>query len=343
MTKPDRQSIRIVNLIREQLILAERQQNQWSLIQHSRNLMDQFRSAARKIEICQAKGLIGAGRRMRVQTFYLVRDLRHALGQLSNHLEPKTRTIPTLRELLQELSQIRDEFGGYGFDPKEKTLAVTTEPVELEGIYLGPFEIRFYLDELHKLDSRYTYRVIALEPNPSAVNEVVTHPHVSEERLCEGDASSSILTALQTGRICDFLLMIRSVLEVYNSDSPYVRLDEWEGRPCHECGYTAGTDDCYLCEACEHDFCSECSSYCTACETSLCRSCLIGCSYCDAYHCESCLGTCVECGEYCCSSCSKDGLCPTCRQEQENQDEEEAQEQIDEVKQVEKAATNNVG
>jgi hypothetical protein len=302
--------------------------------------MDQFRSAARKLEICEDKGLHGAERKMRIQTHFLVRDLYHSLGQLSARLEPKISSFPTLRDLLAELTQIHDEFGGYGFDPKEKSLAVMTESIELDGIYLGPFEIRLFLSEIHKLDSRYTYRIIALESNPSAANELVTHPHVNDERLCEGDASVSIRTALQSGRICDFFLMVRSVLEVYNPDSPFVRLDEWEGRPCHECGCIASDDNCYFCEACEHDYCGDCSSYCRGCETSLCCSCLSSCPYCDEFHCETCLGICLECGECGCASCLEEGLCPTCISERENQDEEETKEQVE---QAEETAPTNVG
>ena len=50
MNRPDRQTIRIANLIRDQLIVAEQRQYRSSQIQHAQSLMNQFSSAAKKLE-----------------------------------------------------------------------------------------------------------------------------------------------------------------------------------------------------------------------------------------------------------------------------------------------------
>ena len=57
------------------------------------------------------------------------------------------------------------------------------------------------------------YRVVALDPHPAGSDESVTHPHVRDEQLCAGDAAAAIRSALAGGRICDFFLLVRSVLD----------------------------------------------------------------------------------------------------------------------------------
>ena len=71
--------------------------------------------------------------------------------------------------------------------------------------------------------------------------------------------------ALAGGRICDFFLLVRSVLTCYNPDSAYVSLDNWHGVSCYECGYTTCPDDLSYCTTCDRDFCSDCASYCRRC------------------------------------------------------------------------------
>ena len=63
--------------------------------------------------------------------------------------------------------------------------------------------------------------MIALDPHPAALNDAVTHPHVSDERLCTGDAGAAIQAALAAGRVFDFFTLVRSVLVTYNPESPY--------------------------------------------------------------------------------------------------------------------------
>jgi len=110
-----------------------------------------------------------------------------------------------------------------------------TEPITLEDVYLGPFRIQLELNKdirlssveaLSELYQGGAYHVIALEPNLAATDASVNHPHVSNERLCEGDGYAPIRAALEQGRLCDFFTLVRSILNTYSPDSPYVRLDD---------------------------------------------------------------------------------------------------------------------
>ena len=88
--------------------------------------------------------------------------------------------MPKLSLLVDELNQVQQEFGNIDFDKAENTICVVTEPINLEGLYLGPFKIQLELDKLSELHRSRTYRIIALDPNPAATAEDVTHPHVSK-------------------------------------------------------------------------------------------------------------------------------------------------------------------
>ncbi len=74
------------------------------------------------------------------------------------------------------------------------------------------------------------YRVIALDPHPAAGNEMVTHPHVSDEHVCLGDATIAVKQALATGRVCDACHLIplqaRKAISEYLEVRPPVSTDK---------------------------------------------------------------------------------------------------------------------
>ena len=90
-------------------------------------------------------------------------------------------------------------------------------------------------------------------PIPLRSNEDVTHPHVSDEAVCEGDGRVPIRKALEQGRLLDFFVIVRNLLQTYNSGSPFVSLDDWEGIRCADCGASAGEDERWTCVKCESD------------------------------------------------------------------------------------------
>lgn len=281
----------------------------------------------RELTLCSARGLHLAAGRVLGQISNCLQNLAVELQSCGAALREAAKPLPSLRSMCEELHELELEFDEVRFDREHGSLSAATEPIELEGTALGRFELHLLLEPLAKGGGRNPLRVIALDPNPAASNEAATHPHVSDEVLCAGYAACAMQAALNDGRICDFFLLVRSVLCTHNAVSAYVSLDNWNGRPCHECGRTVDEDDILWCEGCEEGFCDDCFSYCTSCDTSRCHTCLGSCVPCKETCCESCLGPCGRCGEVCCPGCLEDGLCPNCKEEQEDPDEDKHQEQ----------------
>lgn len=327
MKHPDRNIIRLANDIRDELLALQRRQIlSWSehmklVTTHLESLM----TIQRKLILCRPRRFYAAAQHVREQSVRMLPDLICEIEALKRVDQRPLASVPSTRDLVDEIHQLDQEFDGYEYNTKLHTLSVSTDPIELAGIELGPFLIKLHLPKLAHLDgNREVYDVEALEPHPAATDSSVIHPHVRDNRLCEGDAAAPIRMALQSGRICDVFLMIRSVLQTYNEGSPYVPMDRWEGRTCDDCGYVMNEDHSYYCESCDRDYCEDCISYCRHCDSSVCRGCLEECPHCHDSYCHRCLEKCSECRKTCCPSCLEEGLCPDCLEEQErNQREQE--------------------
>lgn len=255
-------------------------------------------------------------------------DFSHHLELFKSAINANDIKMPNLGDVVAELLQIEQEYGEVKYDLKARMISVITESIALEGITFGPFEIRLYLNEIKKLAFESPYKIVALNPNPAGSDCDVTHPHVSHEKLCEGDGFIPIRKAIQQGRLNDFFTIIVQILQTYNPDSPYVSLDDWEGTSCYDCGYTVSGDDCYYCEKCERDYCSSCSTYCQICDTTICLGCSYECPCCNKPVCEHCADVCTECNEQLCKDCLNDeGLCNNCQEQREEQENEELEEE----------------
>lgn len=266
-------------------------------------------------------------RRMVPQLEALVRNASSVLSVTHGFIAQSRQKPMSAGQIVREIQQVASDFGAVRFDRSTRQLAAQTDPIMLEDVHLGRFEISLDIDRIGDGYHRCPYCIEALEPNPASSNEHVTHPHVSDNRLCEGDATVPIRAALEQGRIADFFLLIRSVLQTYNAGSPYVPLDGWFGEPCWECGRTANDDGCFHCDMCDHEFCEDCFGSCSACGEGTCINCLCSCEACDDHFCRDCLGRCASCGRRCCAGClDEDDNCPECLQ-QENDDEEELEEE----------------
>jgi len=251
--------------------------------------------------------------------------------------------VSTLSALFDELSQLQDEFTKIEFGDDEDTISVITEPIELEGVYLGPFEIKLQLNKLSELYKDSPYYLIALDPCPAATSEDVTHPHVSNEKVCEGDGHTAITAALEQGRLTDFFTMVKSILNTYNPDSPYVSIYDWESTACYDCGYVVSGEDCCYCYRCERDFCSECSTYCHDCDETICMGCAGKCEVCDEPICSSCIQECAECGKYVCQRCICEDLCLDCEQLiKDNENEEQNKEDNQKSSETEKTEGESI-
>lgn len=252
-------------------------------------------------------------------------ELVEQLTVLQGLLQAGRQPVPSCNELIAELEQLRREFDGFSYEHREKTLSVTTDDIVLRDEPLGPFEIRLSLSAVGQPEPRHgSYQVVAIDPHSAAGDENVTHPHVSDSRLCEGDASMAIRNALSSGRLSDFYILIARVLSTYNPGSAYVTLDRWTGNSCSDCGSTINSDESYICDRCEAEFCSECTNACVRCDRTVCHECGRSCAGCDQTICLRCVAECSECSGQFCEDCLTDGRCGKCRDEQkEDKDHEE--------------------
>ena len=280
-----------------------------------------FSKSVHRAAFCRGKGWPYAASTVDEELPRLVRSLSEKLNDLSRALSKDAPPCVNPRDIIADLQALETEFDGVVYNLRAGTISAVTEDITLEGVYLGPFEIRLDIRELPNLRERYPFSVRALDPHPAVSDSSVTHPHVSNEKLCAGDAAGGISSALESGRILDFYHLVNAVLATYNRDSPYVRLDRWDGTECHECGYMIeDEDDRHYCDNCEHSFCESCFSYCRCCEASRCLSCLTTCPHCEDYTCGVCMESCQECGEEVCKTCMQEGLCPDCIKKKEEED-----------------------
>jgi hypothetical protein len=256
----------------------------------------------------------------------LTHEVQHHAANVQQTAGARRATVPSVRELLAELRQLQDEFPSVCFG-KGNELSAETEPVELEGIYLGPFRIVLNVAAMGEGKAVSGLRVVAMDPNPAGCNDEVTHPHVSGERLCAGDATAPINAAMAEGRVCDLFLLVRGVLTTYNASSPFVSLDNWQGEPCSDCGRTIGEDDGRWCSACERQLCDDCTTYCHICDDTICLECRDKCPVCGESICPSCMTTCPDCHASICKDCLDEQQC-RCQEDKENEDDEQREEQV---------------
>ena len=319
--------IRIANCIRDTLVKLKEKQY-LELLNRLTNFTSQLQELNEdcgKLGKAVSQGWYAAAQQFRSRIARSLSDISYILQRNKQLVDATQNNVPKLSVLLADLKQLQADCGDIEFDRDGNNISIVTDPIELDGIYLGPFKIQLDLNKLTELHKDTSYYCIALEPNPAATDESVTHPHVSNEKLCEGDGSVAIRAALEEGRLCDFFTMVRNILNTYNPDSPYISLSDWEGTPCYDCGYTCDRENCYYCSYCDHEYCEECSSYCRLCDETVCLGCGGKCPHCEEMVCPNCITRCKECEELCCKECLDEGLCPNCIEERKENEEPENQ------------------
>ncbi|MCA9067760.1 MAG: hypothetical protein KDA84_02485, partial [Planctomycetaceae bacterium] len=147
------------------------------------------------------------------------------MAQMLTEQKQPTSAKPTLRELHAELLGLYDEFPNAELNLRQKMISVITDSITLEEVYLGPFSIELDIAGASGL----SYSVIATDANPAGNDEDVTHPHVRDNTLCEGEGTLPIRRAIEEGRLVDFFQVVDQILNTYNGGSAYVALDEWQG------------------------------------------------------------------------------------------------------------------
>ena len=245
----------------------------------------------------------------------LEQNLQLTILSLSNQLEilrKPARTAPTVSQLYAEIAALQEEFEHVTIDLRQRRLSVTTERIILEDLDLGPFEIQL---ELNHLSESSPYTVKAVDPDQSSAGH--PHPHVSGQSLCEGDGKQAIATALASGLISEFFVLVRQILRTYNAGSAYRTLDEWHGVDCAACDYTISSEDAYRCDTCHCSLCGDCEYRCEICDYSMCFDCSELCEGCDDRFCRSCTETCVGCDERFCQKCLTACRCSSCSKSNE--------------------------
>ena len=261
----------------------------------------------------------------------LLKDLSYAIPSIQHELSTIAERVPrrtavdrraTMHDIYQDLVALRQEFEQLDYDRKGRQLSVVTEPILLAGVYLGPFEIRLKWAQPTRGELP-VYRVIAQDPHPAEGRENVTHPHVMDEILCEGDGRHAVRQALAQGRLLDFFMLIAGILRTYNPESPFVEVALWYGGNCSDCGVGVDEDHSYACAKCGDTVCSECERLCCGCDDGCCSGCIGSCAACEDNYCRRCLQPCNGCSGSICSGCLDDNeRCPNCHEKESREDEE---------------------
>ena len=154
------------------------------LPEYSWNNVQQLR---RRIELARQHGWHRAAASLAEDLAHRLDDCRRELENALRALQsfPAERPVCSASNVYADILALYDEFEEVDIDLKGHELSVTTDCIELEHITLGSFQIR--LDWQRMGCTSQPYRVVATEPNPPAARDDVTHPHVQDEQLCEGD------------------------------------------------------------------------------------------------------------------------------------------------------------
>ncbi len=257
----------------------------------------------------------------------LLSDLRYSLSSVQGELESVSQQVPginsvrvltTPHRVFTDLVALQTEFGELEYDLRQRRISVCTEPIELAGVYLGPFEIQLNWSERF---GRHPYRINARDPHPAESRQDVTHPHVADGVLCEGDGRYAIRQALEQARLLDFFTLVAGVLRTYNAESPFVELELWRGVTCSDCGAIVADGDGYACQSCGETLCGSCESCCARCEESQCSQCVSTCDECEEFVCRRCLKTCSGCRRRVCTGClNHDERCSSCHENEPEPD-----------------------
>jgi hypothetical protein len=239
-------------------------------------------------------------------------DLEYQLRRLSAELDSLRARLPagsplnkvsTAGVIAADLLALAGEFEAVAIDLKEKTVRVDTEGIVLEDVNLGAFRIVLHWE---RIGTGRAYDVVAIDPNRPAGRRDVTHPHVEDHQLCEGAGATGIRAALANGRLLDFFVMIRQILQTYNGGSAYVSLSDWSGSEdvtCTDCGCYTSSDESSTCDRCDARICSDCESTCRDCGRYICCECCGLCSKCSNNFCQTCLNEVADGQRLVCDGC----------------------------------------
>lgn len=218
--------------------------------------------------------------------------------------DPGAQPTPHLPSIIAAIESREITIGEDEFN--HPTVEFTTDFITLshgsKTVELGRFAVAYAIKSV----SGYAE---ALEPNPAAGNEDVTHPHVDSEHICLGDAHEALKRCGLKGELLAVKDLITAVLTTYNPESPYVPIHSWDGEPCAMCGndeefYSSDQlctceyrgcgnrlceDHIYYCEDVSQYRCGDHSTYCDSCDNSFANGVSCTCPDCETDHCPYCI------------------------------------------------------
>lgn len=188
-------------------------------------------------------------------------------------------------------------------------LMVTMGPYELEGIQFGLFDVSICIESLGHFYNR-DFRLTAQTPNLASEGDGdIPHPHVRGTVMCMGDGEEPITNAMRQVRLYDAFSIINSILQTYNPESPYAKLEVWNGASCYDCGEYYNPEESGVgCQRCNRSGCNYCIVSC--CDTYRCNDCATNkCNRCGEYQCDQCVELCQTCETVYCGFCLKEHSC----------------------------------
>ena len=201
------------------------------------------------------------------------------------------------KDVYLDLIALENEFT-VSYQITDKKISITTPDIVINDINLGPFKATLDYGNL-----KVGYVLTPMRINEHAMSKDYPHPHVQKAHLCEGAGKTMITGALSCGRLFDFMLVLKSILDTWSPSTQYVEL----GYNLPKCrGCKAKMDSHNKCTACGYDTCEKCAHKCLKCGRTQCRSCASGCGICGKALCRTCGGIrCPKCGTHMCDGCAK--------------------------------------
>lgn len=199
----------------------------------------------------------------------------------------KVARAPKLQDIVLDLKAMERDFPSVKYEDSISSLIVTTDPITLEYMGMsfdfGEFQITLDMTAVAAKASK-PYEIRAVNPRWTP-DHAYCHPHLTGRDLCAGDGGTAALRATAEGRLYDFFVIINQILNTYNPDSPYAKLDVWvngeydreddeDTGVCDICDERIALDDLYSCSNCDQLICENCSSYCGAQDATYCSDCI---------------------------------------------------------------------
>ncbi len=143
----------------------------------------------------------------------------------------------TFMALVRNLIDLSERVPTLVFNRKTGTLWVHTMPVNLNGIFLGSFQLVLAVGRRNFLDQAELPLSVRMLGYPGSKYQ--QHPHVRNDRLDFGDQTGQARAALYAGRLLEFFTLTSKILEKYQPWRAYTRLESQgnqDERSCYECG-----------------------------------------------------------------------------------------------------------